>query len=274
MQMEIIDGDFPAQTVKINKQSKHYNGTGFHVWGRDKKLWAYSLRNGLQSYEVLAEEKKKKTAKITLRDGKVFIATVEDSLLEAFKIAQALPPETGAPPSVEIKARWLARLRQHKRLVTYSLLAWVMYGMISCIRDLPDPQPKTPIQIAAEEKVRQRKEAERAAKKAEKDAKRAAEDLDERIEDAKHSARVMCDRWVKERLSAPLSAKFAAIPTLMNHTKVDGGTLYIYRSSVQSQNRFGVTLESRFRCKAIYNGGEEHLDPANWTLVSVEFFDN
>lgn len=273
MQMEIIDGDFPAQTVKINKQSKYYNGTGFNVWGRDKKLWAYSLRNGLQSFEMVSEDTNRATAKICLRDGKVFVAFVDDPVIQTLKIAQALGPEEGAPASVEIKARWLARLRQHKRLVTYSLLAWVMYGMISCVNDLSDAPPKTPIQIAAEEKVRQIKEAQRAAEKAEKDAKKAAEELEERIEDAQDSARVLCDRWVKERLSAPLSAKFGT-PTLQNHTKVDGGTLYIYRNSVRSQNRFGVTLENRFRCKAVYNGGEETLDPDNWTLVSVEFFDN
>jgi hypothetical protein len=276
MQMEIIDGDFPAQTVKINKKGKHYNGAGFTVWGQDKKLWAYGLRNGLKSYEVLAEDKKKKTVKIVLRDEKVFIAVVEDNVLEAFKIAQALPPEKYATVTVQVKGKWLTRILRHKRLVTYSLLAWVMYSMISYINDspdLPDRTPRTPAQIASAEKVRQIKEAQRAAERAEKDAKKAAEELEERIEDAQDSARVLCDRWVKERLSAPLSAKFGT-PTLQNHTKVDGGTLYIYRNSVRSQNRFGVILENRFRCKAVYNGGEETLDPDNWTLVSVEFFDD
>jgi hypothetical protein len=262
MQMEIIDGDFPAQIVKINKQSKHYNGTGFHVWGRDKKLWAYSLRNGLQSYEVLAEEKKKKTAKIALRDGKVFIATVEDSLLEAFKIAQALPPETGAPPSVEIKAKWLARLRQHKRLVTYSLLAWVMYGMISCIKDLPDPPPRTQAEITNDAKLVQQRTEQQAAKKAE-----------QRIEHARVHAITLCQNHVRQKLNVPRSASFPSFPNMPNTSSTVKGTLYVHRSTVTSKNLYGVELESRYRCKIILKDGD-YSDDANWELVSVEFFDN
>lgn len=262
MQMEIIDGDFPAQTVKINKKGKHYKGAGFIVWGQDKKPWAYSLRNGLQSYEVLAEEKKKKTTKIVLRDGKVFIAVVEDNVLEAFKIAQALPPEENASVSVEIKGKWLVWIQQHKRLVTYSLLAWLVYSVGSCINDLSPSPHKTQAELASEAKRDQQQAEQQSAKKAE-----------QRIERARTYAITLCQNHVRQKLNVPRSASFPSFPDMPNTSSTVKGTLYVHRSIVTSKNMYGVELESRYRCKIILKEGDYHND-ANWELVSVEFFDN
>ena len=78
-------------------------------------------------------------------------------------------------------------------------------------------------------------------------------------------AAIMCEDYVKQRLTSPGSADFASL--LSGEVRIDslGGGRYKVHSYVDAQNSFGALLRSQFVCRiAKVPGGDE------WRLEDLE----
>lgn len=84
----------------------------------------------------------------------------------------------------------------------------------------------------------------------------------ERSPDHSSMAGVMCEKFVKDRLRAPSTAKF---PLLSDAIDSLGSGRYRVRSHVDAQNGFGATIRSEYVCETNTADAGEH-----WWPVSVE----
>lgn len=75
-------------------------------------------------------------------------------------------------------------------------------------------------------------------------------------------AQVACQRFVRNRLKAPSTAKFPANPSV-SHV---GNGCYYMSSHVEAQNAFGVPIRNGFTCEVCYH------DDA-YTLESLDLYD-
>lgn len=69
------------------------------------------------------------------------------------------------------------------------------------------------------------------------------------------TARVMCEKFVKDRLKAPASAEFA--PGSETHTLAKGKGAYKITSWVDSQNSFGAMIRTNYTCEVSYQGDDQ-----------------
>ena len=111
--------------------------------------------------------------------------------------------------------------------------------MAACSRPLP-----------SEEKAR------RAEVRAEINSEAEARLKDKR-EDALAAATVACRDYVRKRLEAPLTALFAPAPETIKENRGNG----IYRISgyVDSKNRSGASVRTRFACELHTPNGHEFI---------------
>jgi hypothetical protein len=73
-------------------------------------------------------------------------------------------------------------------------------------------------------------------------------------------AKVMCEKFVKDRLKAPATADFSGV----FDTEVSGsGDDYTVRGYVDAENSFGANLRNNYVCQVHDDGND------NWTLVSL-----
>ena len=75
-------------------------------------------------------------------------------------------------------------------------------------------------------------------------------------------AAIMCQRFVRNRLKAPSTAKFQ--PSRNATSRKTGDARYVVTSYVDAQNSFGATLRSTWMCDIEYTGGQ------NWSLRDLE----
>lgn len=76
-----------------------------------------------------------------------------------------------------------------------------------------------------------------------------------------YTARVMCEKFVKDRLKAPASAEFA--PDSETHTLAKGDGAYKVTAWVDSQNSFGAMIRTNYTCEVSYQGNDK------WRLDSL-----
>ncbi len=79
---------------------------------------------------------------------------------------------------------------------------------------------------------------------------------------------VQCQDIVKGELVSPSTADF---PFMDFSANAAPDNLYIIKSYVDSQNGFGATIRTRWRCKARYIGGDK-ADPRSWKLVDLQMY--
>lgn len=60
--------------------------------------------------------------------------------------------------------------------------------------------------------------------------------------------------FIKDRLKAPRSAKFAGIADKVNHVTYVRPNVYKIRSYVDSQNSFGAMIRSQWSCTIVFKG--------------------
>ncbi len=78
------------------------------------------------------------------------------------------------------------------------------------------------------------------------------------------SAYTMCQKFVKDQLKAPRTAKWPWVHTDDVTTHLGGGK-YRIESYVDSQNAFGALIRTKFTC-VVQHAGED-----KWRLESLEF---
>lgn len=98
-----------------------------------------------------------------------------------------------------------------------------------------------------------------------KKTKRMTEKPMPKKKDLSFMAVVQCKNYVKEKLISPSTADFPFFDFKSNHIRND---IYVVRSFVDSQNSFGATIRTRWKCKIQYTGGENG-DQRNWDLLSM-----
>lgn len=79
---------------------------------------------------------------------------------------------------------------------------------------------------------------------------------------------IQCQDLVKGELISPSTADF---PSFDFESNIAPDDLYIIRSYVDSQNGFGATIRTRWRCKVRYIGGDEAA-PSSWRLVDLQMY--
>lgn len=82
------------------------------------------------------------------------------------------------------------------------------------------------------------------------------------------AAYIMAERFVKERLKSPSTAKFPGRSVTKNQIIKGEDNQYIISSYVDSQNSFGATIRTNFMVIV------KQVDKDNWRLVDIEFFEN
>ncbi|HUM44337.1 MAG TPA: hypothetical protein PKI14_15440 [Fervidobacterium sp.] len=92
-------------------------------------------------------------------------------------------------------------------------------------------------------------------------AQPAHEDKADEIE-----AIIMAEKFVKDRLVSPSSAKFPWRSSETTAVKVDEDT-WVISSYVDSQNRFGAMLRTYYIAKVKYLGNDK------WQLLDLEFYE-
>ena len=80
-------------------------------------------------------------------------------------------------------------------------------------------------------------------------------------------AYIMMEKFVKDRLKAPATAKFPGSLEYRDHITKLSGRRYRISSWVDAQNGFGALLRMHFV------GEVEELDNDKWRLNSLEFLD-
>lgn len=75
-------------------------------------------------------------------------------------------------------------------------------------------------------------------------------------------AAIMCQRFVRNRLKAPSTAKFQ--PSRSAASKKTGEARYTVTSYVDAQNSFGAMMRNTYTCDIEYTGG------LNWSLRGLE----
>lgn len=73
----------------------------------------------------------------------------------------------------------------------------------------------------------------------------------------------VCREWVADELRSPASADF---PEWGADVRVTGGGPYVVASHVDSENGFGATIRSHWRCQVEEVGGQ-------WRLRNIEVID-
>ncbi|MEN0020448.1 MAG: zinc ribbon domain-containing protein [Planctomycetota bacterium] len=82
------------------------------------------------------------------------------------------------------------------------------------------------------------------------------------------SAYIMTERFVRERLKAPRTAKFPGIfDGQQDHVSYLGDQQYAIVSYVDSENGFGAMLRMRFAAKV------EQVEEDKWRLLSLDMFE-
>ncbi len=76
-------------------------------------------------------------------------------------------------------------------------------------------------------------------------------------------AQIMCQRFVKNQLKAPSTAKFPSNPSVA----YVGNNCYYMSSHVEAQNAFGVPIRNGFTCEVCYAGS------GKYTLKALDFYD-
>jgi hypothetical protein len=78
-------------------------------------------------------------------------------------------------------------------------------------------------------------------------------------------AYVMTEKWVKERLTSPSTARFPSVWESSEHAqRIKGSNKYIVTSWVDSQNRLGGTIRMNFTAEV------EQIGENNWRLISLD----
>ncbi|WP_229849506.1 hypothetical protein, partial [Paracoccus aerius] len=86
-------------------------------------------------------------------------------------------------------------------------------------------------------------------------------------EDLSTEAAVICQNFVDANLKAPSTADHP----WLDRDIIDMGTWkYTVLSYVDAQNSFGAMIRTDYHCEVQYKGSGDNLDPANWTLVTLE----
>jgi hypothetical protein len=78
-------------------------------------------------------------------------------------------------------------------------------------------------------------------------------------------AYIQAEKWVKDRLVSPSTAKFPSIKT--EHVTRYAGNKYRINSYVDSQNKMGATIRTRWMAEV------ENYEEDMWRLLSIEIFD-
>ncbi len=81
-------------------------------------------------------------------------------------------------------------------------------------------------------------------------------------------AYIMSERFVKEKLKSPSTAKFPGVLNRDGHVIKGEDNQYIINSYVDSQNSFGATVRTNFMVII------KQVDENNWRLIDIEFFEN
>lgn len=85
-----------------------------------------------------------------------------------------------------------------------------------------------------------------------------------RTEDNSIAANVMMEKFVKERLRSPSTAKFPGALERLDHVQYLANQKYKIVSWVDAQNAFGATIRTHF------SGEIKQVDKDNWQLVSLD----